>query len=131
MNKEEITWVNSPKNIDGIEVVQENEAILEHLIHGDSVYHWERGESMEPVLHDKEYCLIKPIPKDYEIKQGDAVFCNVNGYLMTHIVWMVSNTAKTPYYLIGSTSGSLYGWTNQVFGIAYGTRILENVKDDE
>lgn len=43
-------YVDSPKEIDGIRVVQDDLGILEALKRGETVLHWESGNSMYPIL---------------------------------------------------------------------------------
>lgn len=49
MSKEKL-YVNSPKEINGVRVVQEDLGILEALKKGETVLHWEAGDSMYPIL---------------------------------------------------------------------------------
>ena len=54
------------------------------------------------------------------------MFCNVNGYLMTHMVLLKSNGGHDkPNFLIGSTEMYSYGWTDEIYGICKGTNIIE------
>lgn len=117
-------YVNTPNNIDGVRVIDNDTDILNAINRGENCYHWEYGNSMSPMIENCEYCFIEPL-NGREIKQGDAVFCNVGGTLMVHLVWMVSECGNNEKnYLIGTTSGSLFGWTNEVYGIAHGTDII-------
>lgn len=120
MNK---TIVKTPKEVEGYRVVQDSEEVLDALKNGETIARFEYGDSMKPMLVSGEYCILEPITKQPQV--GDAVFCRVNGYLMTHMVWVVSNIADKPYYLIGGSNGSLYGWTNEVYAIAKGTNVVE------
>lgn len=122
--------VENPETLDGLRVVQDNDEIRQAMLFNEPVMHWEFGHSMSPMFPNKGYCRIEPLTDRTAIKAGDAVFCNVNGCLMVHMVWMVSNMNQNiPYYLIGSTSGSLYGWTSEVLGIAYATPYVEDVEE--
>ena len=47
--------VNEPETIDGIRVVQNNEEIAKALSNGETVYHWEAGDSMKPLIRHMEY----------------------------------------------------------------------------
>ena len=58
--KEEIILNNQPKDIDGFRVVQEGEEIFKALQNGETVMHWESGNSMFPILKNREYCKIIP-----------------------------------------------------------------------
>ena len=123
--------VENVTEIDGIRVVQDGEEIEDALQHGESVYHWESGHSMFPLINDMEYCLIKPcVPID--VKRGDAVFCRFtdkegNHHYMVHQVWEISNSSHTNelWFKIGSTMTTIFGWTKDVLGIAKGTDIYE------
>lgn len=122
-NKQVITEIAD--NINGIKVIQDENETLNALLQGDSVARFEYGDSMKPILVSGEYCILSPIDVE-DVKVGDAVFCKVNGYLMTHMVWMISNSsANGRQFLIGSSGGQLYGWTTEVYAIAYGTNIVQ------
>ena len=119
-------YVSSPDEIIGVKVENDIVKAVSKLIDGKTIARYEFGTSMEPILHDGEYAIIKPISSLHEVSAGDAVLCDVNGELMTHMVLAVSNSAKdTPYFLIGSSDGYMYGWTSGIYGIAKGTNICE------
>lgn len=131
MNKD-IKFVKSPHFINDVNVVNDIEEAVEWLKMGRKVARFEFGDSMMPILKSGEYCLIEPLNDLNNVNIGDTVLCEVNGYLMTHMVIMKSNTAKdSPYFLIGSTSMYLYGWTNKIYGICKGTNVLEMHEDIE
>ena len=123
--------VNEPQEIDGIRVVQDNDEIEKALKNKETVYHWEFGDSLSPLIRDREYCLIKPcVPT--EVKRGDCVFCVIsdgmgNRWSMVHQVWEISDASHTGklWFKIGSTGTSVFGWTNEVYGIAKGTDIFQ------
>ena len=121
--------VKSPKEIDGLRVVQDYDELIEAISNKETVYHWEFGSSMSPMFPNKGYCRVQHSHK-CDIKTGDAVLCVVNGNPMIHMVWQVSNMDETtPHFLIGSTSGSLYGWTTEVYGKAFATPYIEDIED--
>ena len=127
-----ITYVKSPEEINGIKVVNSAPDAFEALMNGEEVMRYERGTSMEPILKDGEYAHLKPINSLDEVNIGDAVFCKVHGYLMTHMVLMKSSTgADHPYFLIGSSRYEFYGWTDQIYAIAYGTDVCEEDENVE
>lgn len=120
------TIVNSPTEINGIKVIQDYAEIKKQLEKGNLVYHWELGDSLYPLIRSGEYCLIKPI-KPSEVKRGDIVFCSVYGGYMVHQVWEISygSSLDVPWFKIGDSHSSIFGWTIEVFGIAKGTNIFE------
>ena len=128
--------VNQPTEIDGIRVVQDSEEIADALRHGETVYHWEAGDSMSPMLRHMEYCKIVPVAHPDDVKEGDAVFCKLNGdqnpllhYYMVHQVWQKANfghDGKT-WFKIGSTMTTIFGWSSEVLGKAYGTDIFQEI----
>lgn len=122
-------YVTNPQHIKGINVVNEIDKAVKELEKGHTIARFEYGNSMFPILHSGEYCIVKPITDINKVKVGDTVLCKVNGYLMTHMVIMKSNTSIKPYFLIGSTHLDIYGWTDEIFGIAFGTKIIENPRD--
>ncbi len=128
--------------IDGIRVIQDDDEIKKALLNGETVLHWEYGDSMSPLIKNTEYCKITPC-KPQDVKRGDAVFCvledeNGNAYPMVHQVWEISDAHHSGnlYFKIGSTMHSIFGWTDKVYGIAKGTNIFayiyhEDVDEEE
>ena len=119
--------VNDPEYIDGLRVVQDSEEIAKALGKCETVMHWELGDSMTPIINNAEYCKIKRVTDLREIKVGDAVFCKVNGYYMVHQVVCISDSGHDGrlWFKIGSTDGTIFGWTQEVLGHAYGTDIYQ------
>jgi hypothetical protein len=132
-----IKYVNSPSTItvDGVKypVVNDIREAVEMLKNGITIARFEFGDSMSPVLVSGEYCIVEPI-KELEginnIGIGDAVLCKVGDHLMTHMVLMISDSAYDgTKYLIGNTWMQYYGWTDTIYGIAKGTKIIETPDD--
>jgi hypothetical protein len=128
--------VNEPETIDGIRVVQDNEEIAKALSNGETVYHWEAGDSMTPLINHMEYCKIVPLGNEV-IQRGDAVFCKIKSqtgeyYYMVHQVWEISDCGHDgrKWYKIGSTGTSVFGWSCEVLGKAYGTDIYQEITDE-
>lgn len=127
-------FVNEPHEIDGIRVVQDSNEIEKALKNGETVYHWEAGSSLTPLINHMEFCKIKPCTPN-EVKRGDAVFCvisdeNGNKYPMVHLVWEISDAGVEGsglWFKIGSTTTTIFGWTQEVYGIANGTDIYQEV----
>jgi len=125
--------VNEPREIDGIRVVQDSLEIKKALENKETVYHWEAGTSMQPLINHMEYCKIKPcVP--VEVKRGDAVFCVLEDeygheYPMVHQVWEISDASHNGelWFKIGSTMSTIFGWTKKVYGIAKGTNIYQEI----
>lgn len=128
--------VNEPETIDGIRVVQDNEEIAQALRNGETVYHWEAGDSMSPLINHMEYCKIAPIAHTYDIHTGDAVFCKMRSaegdYYMVHQVWQIADCGHDgrTWFKIGSTGTTIFGWTCEVLGKACGTDIYQEVTDE-
>lgn len=129
------TIVESPTTIDGIRVVQDEKEVLEALSKGETVCRFEWGDSMHPILKNGEYAKLIPIKDLSEVKRGDAVFCKIkdeeNGgeYYMTHMVWEISTSShdgnEKPWFKIGSSMFSIFGWTQDVYAIAVGMNVFE------
>ena len=127
--------VNEPREIDGLRVIQGPHEMEQALKNGESFYHWEFGESLSPLIRDREYCLVRPcVPHD--VKRGDCVFCVIKGengmsWPMVHQVWEISDASHTGelWFKIGSTGTSIFGWTKEVYGIAKGTDIFQEFTD--
>lgn len=123
----DITIVSHPEKLDGLRVIQDIDEVVKTLQNGETIARFEWGDSMQPVLTNGMYGRLTPI---HEVPQvGDAVFCKVNGYWMTHMVWIVNR--HTGYCLIGSTSGQLYGWTNEILAIATPMPYVEEYKENK
>lgn len=119
-------YVKSPKEINGIKVVNDINDAVSALLNNVSIARFEYGNSMMPILKDGEYGIVHPIKHLEDVKIGDAVLCEVNGHLMTHMVMLKSSSnCETPYFLIGNTHMQFYGWTNKIYGVVVGTNILE------
>lgn len=130
---DDIQYVNEPSEINGVVVENDANEALAMIKKGREVARYEFGESMMPILKSGEYCILRPLLGNQEANIGDAVFCEVDGYLMTHMVIMKSNSAKNhkPYYLIGDTSyTNVFGWTDKVYATAHGTNVIQNFNDD-
>lgn len=118
--------VQNPTTIKGHKVVNDIKEAVECLRRGETIARFEFGDSMSPILESGEYCVVEPVFDLNTVNVGDAVLCEVNGYLMTHMVILKSNSnANTPYFLIGNTAFEIYGWTCKIYGIAKGTNYVE------
>ena len=116
--------VNFPKEINGVRVVESELETIQAIKNGETVCRYEWGDSMTPVLKNGEYAILTPIKDINEVQRGDAVFCRMpEGYYMTHMVWEISRCGHDgrPWFKIGSTGSSIYGWTQDVLAIAKGT----------
>ena len=123
--------VNEPKEIEGLRVIQDSEEMEKALKNGESFYHWEFGDSLTPLIRNREYCLVTPCTIT-DVKRGDCVFCVLsddmgNRYPMVHQVWEISDASHSGelWFKIGSTHSSIFGWTKEVYGIAKGTDIFQ------
>lgn len=126
--------VNEPKEIDGYRVVQDEKEIYEALSNGETIMHWESGNSMYPILMHMEYCKIHPAKKQ-EIKIGDAVFCKflyrneerkISDIYMVHRCTDIVVRGDEYYFKIESTDNTLFGWTKDVYGVAESTNIFQD-----
>lgn len=108
--------VKGPSTLQGLKVIQDIEEVVSTLKQGETVARFEYGSSMRPIFESGQYARLRKLGQDEQAEIGDAVFCKVCGYWMTHMVWMKNRA--TGYYLIGSSSGEMYGWTNEVLAIA-------------
>lgn len=129
-----MTIVNNPTEYDGYRVVQNNEEIAEALKNGETVLHWEGGDSLTPLINHLEFCRIEPLRSIDDVKRGDCVFCRMTDpttqikYYMVHQVWEISDSGhdRKKWFKIGSTMSTIFGWTQEVLGIAYGTDIYQS-----
>ena len=140
--------VNEPKELKGYRVVQDGKEIFESLKKGETVMHWETGNSMMPLLMHLEYCKISPIgettinvSKDYILANqnhiiGKPVFCHFEYYdkesgtykdfYMVHRCTEIYIREDEAYFKIEGTDGTVFGWTKDVYGIAESTGIFQD-----
>lgn len=129
--------VDQPKEIDGLRVVQDGKEIYEALQKGETVMHWESGNSMFPLLMHMEYTKIHPAEKK-QVKTGDPVFCGfkykdredgqIKTAYMVHRCTEVFVRNGEFYFKIEGTDGTVFGWTKDVYGIAESTNIFQDEK---
>ena len=126
--------VNQPEELNGYRVVQDGKEIYEALQKGETVMHWEAGDSMYPILMHMEYCKIHPVEK-HAVKQGDAVFCKfyyrgedqeIHEIYMVHRCTEVFVRGGEYYFKIEGTNNQYFGWTKDVYGIAERTNIFQD-----
>ena len=129
-------FVDNPQEIDGIRVVQDPNEMVNALINGETIYHWEFGDSLAPIINNGEYCKIAPC-SPIDVNRGDCVFCvihaNGQAYPMVHQVWEISDCGYDGelWFKIGSTMSTIFGWTKDVYGIAKGTNIYQEMPTEE
>lgn len=127
----ELRQVNRPAEVDGYRVVDDGEEIRQALVNGESVMHWEAGNSMFPILKHMEYCLIRPIKSPDEVMVGEPVFCTFHGqYHMVHRCTDKYERNGVTYFQISTTDGRVYGWTNEVWGVAQSTNVFQVWTDE-
>ncbi len=126
--------VNEPKELNGYRVVQDGKEIYEALSKGETVMHWEAGDSMYPILMHMEYCKIRPVEK-HSVNKGDAVFCKfcyrgddnqIHDFYMVHRCTEVFVRGGEYYFKIEGTNNQYFGWTKDVYGIAERTNIFQD-----
>jgi hypothetical protein len=74
-----------------------------------------RGQSMTPILKDKQAVICEPVKEDTVLKKNDIVLCKVNGHYYLHLIWGIKNGKE---YQIGNNHGHPNGWVsrNQIYG---------------
>ena len=124
-------FLNHPLTIDGFRVIDDYEQIKTAIDNGETIMHYEFGDSMFPILMNGEYCKIIPTNKN-DINVGDAVFCKMDyrkiGYgevFMVHRCTDIVDSEGERFFKIESTSGTLYGWTTEVYAKCESTSYFE------
>lgn len=94
---------------------------IQQLEAGQDVVFRPRGNSMKPIIFDKQEVTITPVSKLEKgvesIKQGDVVLCKVNGKQMLHLVTAIKGTSSnkegknTLQFQISNNHGHVNGWT--------------------
>ena len=129
-----MTILNNPTEYKGYRVVQDYSEIAEALKNGETVLHWEGGDSLSPLINHLEFCRIEPLQSIDDVKRGDCVFCKITdkttqiSYYMVHQVWEISNSGydHAKWFKIGSTNSTIFGWTQEILGLAYGTDVYQD-----
>lgn len=113
-----------PKKVRGINVVQDIDLAVQSIKQNNCICRFEFGDSMKPILNSGEFYYTEKIDDLKTLEIGDAVVCEVNGSLMTHMI-LDFNKSKT-MFLISSSKGEIYGWTNKIYAkaIAFQPRIF-------
>lgn len=72
-------YVKNPTELLGVPVIplsREHELILA-LSQKKAAARFEYGDSLSPMVRSGEYCILRPLSEDEEVKIGDIVFCLV------------------------------------------------------
>ena len=107
------TYLKNVTTIDGLKVIADLNEAVETLLNGETVAHWEWGESMMPILESGQYVRLTPTYN--HPKSGDIVLANVDGKWTCHLALMVNEASG--WCLVGTTSGDVIGWSNNVLAI--------------
>ena len=120
MRKKLFDYEKIPNVIEGLPVVQDIEKAIDCLVNQKiPIARFEFGNSMMPILSSGQFCKISPVDHHTEINVGDALFCDVNGYVGTHMVLLKSQIdPDNTWYMIGMTDMQPIGWTKTVYGVA-------------
>ncbi len=101
---------------------------VEKLLKGEVVSFRPRGNSMKPIIFDKQLVTITPISLlengIESIQKGDVVLCKVNGKQMLHLVSAIKGTLSnkegknTLQFQISNNHGHTNGWCsyNHIYG---------------
>lgn len=124
-------FVDSPSKIeiDGkeITVVQNYADLITLVSKGNTVAHWESGDSLFPLIQDMEYCKVSPINKD-DVTIGMCVLCVIENIgTMIHRVVDIVERDNEKWFQIGDTLNNIYGWTTNVIGLAEHTNIFQEI----
>jgi hypothetical protein len=74
-----------------------------------------RGNSMDPLVKDRQLVTVRRVTADTPIIRGTVVLCTVRGRQYLHLVKAVCEGR----YLIGNNKGGTNGWTgrHQIHGV--------------
>lgn len=86
---------------------------VERLQKGESFITSERGNSMTPLIKDKQKFRLQTVIFLKNLNEGDIVYCKVKGRFYTHLVKAIDDKRGV---LIGNNHGRINGWTKQVYG---------------
>lgn len=124
-------FVDNPSKIeiDGeeIEVIQDYSDLIKSVSKGNTVAHWESGDSLFPIIQDMEYCKVSSINKD-DVIIGMCVLCVIEDVApMIHRVVDIVERDNEKWFKIGDTLNNVYGWTTNVIGLAEHTNIFQTI----
>ena len=124
-------FVDNPSKIeiDGeeIAVVQNYADLITLVSKGNTVAHWESGDSLFPIIQNMEYCKVSPINKD-DVTIGMCVLCVIDHRgVMIHRVIDIVDRDNEKWFKIGDTLNNVYGWTTKVIGLAEHTNIFQEI----
>ena len=129
--------VDRPEYIDDVRVVNDYEEILKAMENGETIMHFEWGDSLYPILQNGEYCKITPLNDKVKVNVGDPVFCHfvypltdggTGDFYMVHRCTDMYKRGDVTYYKIESTDNQFYGWTKDVYGVAESTNVFQDEK---
>lgn len=117
--------VSHPLTINGVKVENDIKNAIFNIEHKRaSIARFEFGDSMDPLLVNGEYAIIRPITAIDSLKKGDIVLCRVNGYDMTHMISRIISENGKRTYVIGDTHGFEFGPAEKIYGIGERTKIV-------
>lgn len=93
---------------------------IERLKSGETVQFRPRGNSMHPLISDRQLVTVEPVKDEKALKAGDIVLCMVG---MDHYLRLIKEVRKGEAgrlnFLIGNNRGGLNGgcYGNHVFGV--------------
>lgn len=95
-----------------------NESYIKRLQDGETIVFKSKGNSMTPKIKSGQACKYKPVTKDDDVKEGDMVFCKVNGRIFTHLVTAKKQKGLIWRYQISNNHGHVNGWAeiDKIYG---------------
>lgn len=90
---------------------------IETLEKGISATIFPRGNSMSPLLKDKEKVRLLPLDGCFGKivpRVGNIVLCKVKGRVLLHKITAIDSNGR---YQISNNKGHINGWTKTIYGI--------------
>ena len=95
---------------------KEDRATAEKLKQGETCWVLGIGNSMTPVLKNKQAVICAPVTQETVLKKKDIVLAKARGHYYLHFIHGVKGNGEE--FLIGNNHGHMNGWVsrNCVFG---------------
>jgi aspartyl-tRNA synthetase len=111
-------------NIDNIneKLYKENKYAEEALKENEYIKIKGVGNSMTPILKNKQTVLVQRINKETQLEKNDIIFCKVGPYYYLHKIISINKDR----YQIGNNHGHVNGWIGRENIFAKVIRILKD-----
>lgn len=115
-------YLKNETTVDGLKVIEDINEAVKVLENGETIAHWEWGESMMPILQSGQYVRLTPCYTTPDV--GDIVLGYVNSHWTCHLALKVNKASG--WCQIGTTNGEEIGWTKDILAIGKPMPYIQN-----